>query len=67
MSGPQVRIVAGGVVDAQEEAAIAQGVLQVMRMREVGRTARGSEWARAGRLEATGRSMLHSRAELPLR
>jgi hypothetical protein len=67
VSGPQVRIVAGGSVDPQEEAAIAQAVLQVVRMRDVGGTARGSEWARAGRLEAAGRSMLRSRAELPPR
>lgn len=67
MSAPQVRIVAGGSVDPQEGAAIAQAVLQVMRGRDAGRTARGSAWARAGRLEATGRSMLHSRVDLPQR
>jgi hypothetical protein len=67
VSGPQVRIVAGGTVDPQEEVAIAQAVLQVMRLRDRGRTARGSEWARAGRLEAARRSLLHSRSDLPQR
>jgi hypothetical protein len=47
-----IRIVAGGTVDAVEESAIVLAVRQVLRARDGRLRHGGSAWARAGRLEA---------------
>jgi hypothetical protein len=67
VSAPQLRIVAGGSVGAQERAAITEAVLRVMRTRAAVPGAANSEWARAGRLEAAGTMTVRSRAGLPPR
>jgi hypothetical protein len=47
-----VRVVAGGPLDAVEESALVLAVRQVMTAREGRRVHGGSTWGRAGRLEA---------------
>jgi hypothetical protein len=68
VTGPlalQVDIVAGGTVDAAQEAAIVEAVTRVLRARDAGRPATGSAWALAGRTEGVGAMRVRSRSALP--
>ena len=53
-------------MDAHERAAIVEAVDRVLSARSARRTAPSSDWARAGRLEATGIMQVRSRGALPL-
>ena len=61
----RIRIVAGGAVDAAEEAAIVEAVTLILSDRDARRAGPVSDWARAGRLEAAGTATVRSRAALP--
>jgi hypothetical protein len=65
VSTTRIRVVAGGPVDELEHAAIVEAVTRVLEARAARRSAPASDWARAGRLEATGIMLVRSRGALP--
>jgi hypothetical protein len=60
-----VRIVAGGALDAVEQAAIIAAVSRVARARAAEQSKPASAWALAGRLEASGTTTVRWRGALP--
>jgi hypothetical protein len=64
VSGPEVRIIAGGRVGTDAERAIVDAVSRVVAARTVPQVAPRSAWANAARLEGSGRPVIGSRAAL---
>jgi len=60
-----IRIVAGGPLEAVEESALVLAVRRVLAAREGRQQSRGTTWGRAGRLEAVHGRRVTARGQLP--